>query len=69
MLHDSRQLGAEDKREEHPAYERGRDFDNREAQVLYVGKEGLRFIPPVAKSKKLFEIRGWSFSGVVHASG
>jgi hypothetical protein len=34
-----------------------------------VGEEGLGFIPSVAKSKKLFEIRGWSFSGVVHASG
>jgi hypothetical protein len=69
MLHDSRQLGAEDKREKHPAYERSRDFNNREAQVLYVGEEGLGFIPSVAKSKKLFESRGWSFSGVVHASG
>ena len=69
MLNNGRQLGAEDKGEEHPGHQRGRDFDDREAQVFYVGEEGLRFIPPVAKSKELFESRGWSFSGVVHASG
>jgi hypothetical protein len=69
MLHDGRQLGAKDKGEEHSGHECGRDFDNRKAQVLDVGEEGLRFIPPVAKSKKLFESCGWSFSGVVHASG
>jgi hypothetical protein len=69
MLHDGRQFGAKDKGEQHPSDERGRDFDDREAQVLYVGEEGLGFIPSVAKSKKLFESRRWSFSGVVHASG
>jgi len=69
MLHDGCQLGAENEGEEHPAYERRRYFDNREAQILYVGEEGLGFIPSVAKSEKLFESRGWSFSGVVHASG
>ena len=69
MLNNGRQLGAEDKGEDHPGHKRGRDFDDREAQVFYVGEEGLRFIPPVAKSKELFESRGWSFSGVVHASG
>jgi hypothetical protein len=69
MLNNGCQLGAEDKGEQHPGYERGCDFYNRETQILNVRKKWLRFIPSVAKSKKLFESRGWLFSGVVHTSG